>query len=128
MLKLKFPWYIMKKYSYFLFALVFMTAGCGPGDKLAFHHPGDLHVVGHHLCIPSSPGDHLSYYLLSYSADQYQSPLAYEDNIDRKYPDTCFIANVKKPADYNLLYIINGMKYRVDFVVNEEGDLKIIRR
>ncbi len=118
----------MKKYRYFLFTLIFMTAGCGPGDRLVFRHPGEVRVVAQHLCIRSSPGDHLSYYLLSYSADQYQSPLAYEDNIDREYPDTCFIANVKKPADYNLLYIINGKEHRVDFSVNEEGELKIIRR
>ena len=112
----------MKKYSYFL--VMFIITGCGPGDRLVFRHPGEVRIVDQHLCIRSSPGDHLSYYSLSYSADQYQNSLAYEDNIDRKFPDTCIVADLKKTADYNLLYIINGIKYRVDFSINEKGDLK----
>lgn len=84
----------MKKYSYFL--VMFIITGCGPGDRLVFRHPGEVRIVDQHLCICSSPGDHLSYYSLSYSADQYQNPLAYEDNIDRKFPDTCIVADLKK--------------------------------
>ncbi|GAA0512185.1 hypothetical protein GCM10009414_22250 [Tatumella terrea] len=84
----------MKKYSYFL--VMFIITGCGPGDRLVFRHPGEVRIVDQHLCIRSSPGDHLSYYSLSYSADQYQNPLAYEDNIDREFPDTCIVADLKK--------------------------------
>ena len=95
-------------------------SGC-TGDTLDFRHQGNARIEKDSICITSSPNDVLRFYLLTSSLDNYQKPLAMEDNIARKYPDTCINADVVQPADYDLMYKLNEKKYRLSFTVGHDG-------
>lgn len=94
-----------------------LLMGC-VGDRLAFHDEGNAVVNADRICISSSPGDTLEYYLLSSSVNHYAIPLATEDNIVRKYPDTCIAVNLKEDANYTLNYVLNGQNYRFEFTTD----------
>lgn len=48
----------------------------------------------------------------------------FEDNINRKYPDTCLPIALKQNISYNIIYEMNNIKYRVDFSVDEKNNIK----
>jgi len=89
-----------------VFCCVFLS-GC-TGDTLSFRHQGDARIKNNGICIKTSPDNILEFYLLSSSLDNYQKPLVLGDGIAKKHPDTCIKADLKKAADYDLMYMLNG--------------------
>lgn len=111
--------------KYILYILFCFISGC-TGDTLIFRHQGDARIDVNSICVNSSPGDILEFYLLSSSFDNYRKPIVMEEHISRKYPDTCIISEIKNPADYDLMYVLNDKKYRLNFTVDQDG--KIYKR
>ncbi|MHC5175898.1 putative T6SS immunity periplasmic lipoprotein [Serratia sp. MYb239] len=107
----------MIKYPSLFVLLVFLT-GCA-GDRLTFHQEGDATVDKNRICITSSPGDTLEYYSLSSSENNHKKPLAMEDGIVRRYPDTCIPLPLKGGTNYELLYVLSGQYYRFEFITDD---------
>ena len=108
-----------------IWLLCFLLAGC-VGDRLEFRNKGDAVVDNDSICIISKPGDVLTYYLLTSSTDNYQKPVAVSTNIQKRHPATCIKYDVKFPAKYSLIYILNNKKYRFEFIT--ETPEKIIKQ
>lgn len=108
-----------------LFTLVTALSGC-VGDRLEFRNKGTVYLEGNRLiCIKSTPGDILTYYLLSSSENNYAPPLAVEVDIKRAYPDTCINSiTLKENVDYDLTYILNDIKYRAEFTLDKSSSEK----
>ena len=105
-------------------AFLFLLSGC-VGDRIDFHNEVDAAVTENYICIKSFPGDTLEYYLLSSSADRYTVPLAYMmKGVPKKYPDTCIPVSLKKKADYELIYTLNGINYHFDFSIDADKKIK----
>ncbi|WP_408014951.1 putative T6SS immunity periplasmic lipoprotein [Rouxiella aceris] len=84
---------------------IFLISGC-VGDRLDFRHKGSVYKKNSNLlCIDSKPGDSITYYLLSSSKNNYHPPLMFEDNINRKYPDTCLPIALKQNISYNIIIV-----------------------
>jgi hypothetical protein len=114
----------MKKKSITTLISISLFTGC-VGDRLDFRHQGDIYNKNSELfCINSKPGDNITYYLLSSSENNYQSPLIFEDNVNKKYPDTCLQIKLKQNVYYNIIYEMNNIKYRVDFTLDEKNNIK----
>lgn len=94
-----------------------LLAGC-VGDKLVFHKKGSATVNESRVCIASTPGDIMEYYSLSSSENSYETPILTEDNISKKYPDTCISFILKNSTNYELIYVLNGEKYRFEFITD----------
>lgn len=103
--------------KYLLYLLFFLLTGC-VGDRLSFHQAGSATVNENRICITSFPGDTLEYYSLSSSENKYEKPLLMEDNIARKYSDTCISLMLKNNTNYELIYELNGKKYRFEFITD----------
>ncbi|MGB8665083.1 MAG: putative T6SS immunity periplasmic lipoprotein [Serratia inhibens] len=100
--------------NFMLCLFFFLLTGC-VGDRLAFHQAGHATVSENRICITASPGDILEYYLLTSSENNYEIPLSEEDNIAKKYPDTCIPLVLKNSTSYELIYELSGKKYRFEF-------------
>ena len=108
-----------------LFIFSFIISGC-VGDQLEFRNKGTVFFKDDHfLCIKSMPGDTLTYYLLSSSENNYSPPLLVGIDINVKYPATC-VHNItlKKNVFYDFTYILNGIKYRAEFSLDESNNIK----
>ncbi|WP_146000847.1 putative T6SS immunity periplasmic lipoprotein [Chimaeribacter arupi] len=103
-----------------LFIVVMTLSGC-VGDRLDFRNKGTVYLEGNRLvCIKSTPGDRLTYYLLSSSENNYAPPLAVEVEINRTYPDTCINSiTLKENVAYDLNYILNDVKYKAEFSLDK---------
>ncbi len=106
-----------------LFFSLFLLAGCA-GDRLAFHKKGRATVNENRVCIASTPGDILEYYSLSSSENSYALPILTEDNIAKKYHDTCIPLILKNSTNYELIYVLNGEKYRFEFITDAHNKVK----
>ena len=113
--------------AFFIMVISFLLNAC-TGDTLTFRHQGDALIKGDSICLTSSPGDVLSFYLLSSSLDNYRKPISMQEDISIKSPDTCIKSDVRKPANYDLMYIMDDTKYRVNFTVNGDGSINIHNR
>jgi len=100
-------------------------SGC-VGDRLEFRNKGEVFFKdGQFLCIKSMPGDTLTYYLLSSSENNYSPPLRDGVDINVKYPATCLHdITLKKNVFYDLSYILNDIKYKAEFSVDENNNIK----
>ncbi|MDV5141385.1 putative T6SS immunity periplasmic lipoprotein [Chimaeribacter arupi] len=100
-------------------------SGC-VGDRLEFRDKGTVYLEGNRLvCIKSTPGDRLIYYLLSSSENNYAPPLAVEVEINRTYPDTCINSiTLKENVAYELSYILNDVKYKAEFILDKNSTIK----
>ena len=103
-------------------------SGC-VGDRLDFRKKGTVYLEGNRLvCIKSTPGDRLTYYLLSSSENNYAPPLAVEVEINRTYPDTCINSvTLKENVAYDLNYILNDVKYKAEFILDKNSTIKGIK-
>ncbi|AXF75039.1 hypothetical protein LU631_08895 [Erwinia tracheiphila] len=95
----------------------FALTGC-TGDRLSFHKKGSATVNENRVCIASAPSDILEYYSLSSSENSYAVPILTEDNIAKKYPDTCMPLILKNSTNYELIYVLSGEKYRFEFITD----------
>ncbi|WP_294900022.1 putative T6SS immunity periplasmic lipoprotein [Tatumella sp. UBA2305] len=109
----------MIKYFYMSF-LFFLLSGC-TGDRLVFRNKGNAVVSKDSICITSKPGDVLEYYMLSYSVNNYHPPLNMEEDIAKKYPETCIKTELKNNAAYGLIYTMSGKNYRFEFNIDANG-------
>ncbi|WP_428847744.1 putative T6SS immunity periplasmic lipoprotein [Serratia rubidaea] len=107
----------MIKHLSLCFLFVLLT-GCS-GDRLTFHQEDDATVDKSRICIASTPGDALEYYSLTSSENNYGKPLAMEDGIVKRYPDTCIPFILKKSTNYELIYTLSGQHYRFEFITDE---------
>ena len=108
---------------FLLFFSIFFLAGCA-GDRLAFHKKGSATVNESRVCIASVPGDILEYYSLSSSENSYAVPILTEDNIAKKYHDTCMPLILKNSTNYELIYVLSGEKYRFEFITDAHNKVK----
>ncbi|MBT0723807.1 hypothetical protein HH682_04990 [Rosenbergiella sp. S61] len=90
---------------------------------MVFRDKGDAVVLKNSICIASESGDVLDYYMLSYSVNNYHPPLIMEDDIAKKYPNTCIKIELVNNADYGLVYTINGRNYRFEFNIDVNGKI-----
>ncbi|WP_146001014.1 putative T6SS immunity periplasmic lipoprotein [Chimaeribacter californicus] len=99
------------------------------GDRLEFRNKGTVYLEGNRLiCIKSTPGDILTYYLLSSSENNYAPPLAVAVDIKRAYPDTCINSvTLKENVAYDLNYILNDIKYKAEFSVDKSSTIKGVK-
>ncbi len=103
---------------------LFLLSGC-VGDRIAFHNEGDAAVTESYICIKSSPGDILEYYLLSLSVDRHTVPLAFMmKGVPKKYPGTCIAVSLKTTEDYELIYTLNGINYHFKFSIDTDKNNK----
>ncbi|WP_034947470.1 putative T6SS immunity periplasmic lipoprotein [Erwinia oleae] len=107
----------MKKF-FLLFTSVFFLSGCWFQDSLVFKNPGYVYVYDRFVCIKSSSGDSLNYFMISSPENRHMKPVRFGDNLNRKYPDTCILVVLTPGVEYTMLYILNGVKYRVVFDSN----------
>ncbi|MFG1174438.1 putative T6SS immunity periplasmic lipoprotein [Erwiniaceae bacterium CAU 1747] len=96
---------------------LFLLVGCA-GDRLAFHKEGSAIINERRICITSHPGDILEYYSLSSSENRYEAPVLTEDNVAKKYSDTCIPLMLKSSTNYELIYVLGGEKYRFEFITD----------
>ncbi|CNL85270.1 putative T6SS immunity periplasmic lipoprotein [Yersinia aldovae] len=97
-----------------------LLVGC-VGDRLDFRNKGDVLIHKNSICIKAKSGDTLTYYLLSSSTDNYEKPLEVGTNVSKKYPDICIFTTLENNTAYDLIYVLNGGKYRVEFSINGDG-------
>jgi hypothetical protein len=105
--------------SVFLILCVLLT-GC-VGDRLDFRNKGDVFIDKNSICVKAKSGDVLTYYLLSSSINNYEKPLEVGTDVSKKYPDTCIFTALEKNTAYDLIYVLNGDKYRVEFFIDGKG-------
>lgn len=110
--------------KYFLYLCWFLLVGC-VSDRLTFHQAGDATVSDTHICIVSPPGGILTYFSLSSSQNNYDEPLLKEDNIAKKYPDTCIPFVLKTDTRYELIYEISNERFRFEFIT--DADKKVTK-
>ena len=103
---------------------LFLLMGCA-GDRLSFHQAGSATVNENRICISSFPGDILEYYSLSSSENNFEAPLSIEDNIVKKHSDTCIPLTLKNNTNYELIYELNGKKYRFECMTDAHKKVTI---
>ncbi|WP_034947473.1 putative T6SS immunity periplasmic lipoprotein [Erwinia oleae] len=108
----------MKK-SLFLFMVMMLLSGCGLQDYPVFRYQGEVFVPDDNLvCIKSASNDMLTFYTISSTEDDHKTDLAVGRDIKKQYPDTCIRLVLTPGVEYTMLYILNGVKYRVVFDSN----------
>ncbi|HBZ17379.1 putative T6SS immunity periplasmic lipoprotein [Pantoea sp. NPDC088449] len=94
--------------------MLFLLSGC-VGDRLSYHLKGDAFIGRNQLCIKTVPEDQLEYYMLSSSENNYAKPLVVKDDVETKRLNTCIPFVLKEHESYELIYVLNGGKYRLEF-------------
>ncbi|HHL2498293.1 TPA: putative T6SS immunity periplasmic lipoprotein [Yersinia enterocolitica] len=103
-----------------LLILCVLLTGC-VGDRLEFRNKGDALIDKNSICVKAKSGDVLTYYLLSSSTDNYEKPLEVGTDVNKKYPDICIFTALKNNTTYDLIYVLNGEKYRMEFSIDGSG-------
>lgn len=103
-----------------LLILCVLLTGC-VGDRLDFRNKGDAFIDKNSICVKAKPGDVLTYYLLSSSINNYEKPLEVGTDVSKKYPDICIFTALENNTDYDLIYVLSGEKYRVEFSIDGKG-------
>ena len=107
-----------------IIAITSTLVGCGVGDTMQYRTRGHVFLKGEDtVCLKSLPNDILNSYLLTSSEDHYKTTLLVENYINLPYPNTCMKINLKKNFSYNIIYIMNNQKFRVDFTLGDYNDL-----
>ncbi|WP_413081216.1 putative T6SS immunity periplasmic lipoprotein [Yersinia thracica] len=105
---------------FILLILCVLLTGC-VGDRLEFRNKGDALIDKNSICVKAKSGDVLTYYLLSSSTDNYEKPLEVGTGVNMKYPNICIFTVLKNNTDYDLIYVLNGGKYRIEFSIDGKG-------
>lgn len=114
----------MRRLAFAVVIGLVLTACQSDADRLVFTETGTVFTNGDSLCIgKSGEADALNYYYLEEIVQGVNKPLLNSGDVmlNLSYPDTCFKIKLKPGSKYGVLYIMNDIKYRYEFDVNENG-------
>lgn len=116
----------MKALSMLAIPLALLLTGCpGEGDRLAYGNWKWIMVDSRRVCFSIDKKEVVSsYYIESNEGNKNMIVLGSDRRgVKLSYPDTCFNIKLKPGYIYEALYILNGVKYRYEFFIDNNGNV-----
>jgi hypothetical protein len=104
---------------------IFFLTGCPSGNQALYNHWGWVAVDDERVCYSIDRNKRLSsYYLESNEGNKPNIILSSGyPPVALSYPDTCFNIKLKSGYQYEALYILDGIRYRYDFFIDNNWNV-----
>lgn len=104
--------------------ILLLTACPGEGDRLAYSNWRPVFIYQNSVCFSINKNNILSSYSLEYIKDRKSILLLNSrEDVHISYPETCFNINLKPGYRYGTLYILDKIKYRYEFIIDNNGNI-----
>ena len=117
----------MKALSMLVIPLALMLTGCpGEGDPLVYGNWKWIYVDRGRVCFSIDKKEVVSsYYIESNEGNKNMIILGSDrrDVVSLSYPDTCFNIKLKTGYQYGALYVLDGIKYRYEFFIDNNWNV-----